>query len=295
MAWIESHQSLSRHRKTLRVVALLKADRHKVLGHLHQLWWWGLDNASTDGTLGHVTAEEIALGAEWPVTQADRFVDALLEAGGADEPGFLERLADGRYVLHDWHAYAGKLNERRDRERERSRSRRGKEATRPPDDRGPTDGPPRNGQRSNRRTTAGTGPNLTGPDRKETDVSAEPAFQTADLVEGRTDADDALEVFDYYKARVQPLAREFPRKKIAMRLRRYSAEELRRGIDNFASDAWWMENCASRGAGWFFDSDARAEQFLLLTPRPRVVSIDVGTTARRSSLDERMRRGVAHV
>ena len=54
MAWIESHQSLSRHRKTLAVVAELKVDRHKLIGHLHELWWWALDNATAEGALGQI-------------------------------------------------------------------------------------------------------------------------------------------------------------------------------------------------------------------------------------------------
>lgn len=50
MAWIESHQTLSRHRKTLRAAALLHVDRHKMIGHLHELWWWALDNVPGWGT-----------------------------------------------------------------------------------------------------------------------------------------------------------------------------------------------------------------------------------------------------
>jgi hypothetical protein len=75
-------------------------------------------------------------------------------------------------------------------------------------------------------------------------------------------------VFDYYKARVQPRARQFPRKKIGARLKRFSADELRLGIDHFAAHPWWMSHNAQRGAEWFFESDARAEQFLLMEPEP---------------------------
>ena len=112
MAWIESHQSLSRHRKTLEAVALLHVDRHKFIGHLHELWWWGLDNANTDGQLGQVPSRTLANAAGWPIKDADRFTEVLVIAG------FIEQGDDG-YVLHDWFDYAGKLNEQRARNRAR--------------------------------------------------------------------------------------------------------------------------------------------------------------------------------
>src|SRR5688572_14999791 len=121
MAWIESHQSLSRHRKTLRAAALLKLDRHKLLGHLHELWWWALDNTPPDGYLGALSYEEIAQGADWPTKDAERFVRALLAAGFLDAD---DHEAETNLRLHDWYDYAGKLNDRRDKERERSRQRR---------------------------------------------------------------------------------------------------------------------------------------------------------------------------
>ncbi len=80
--------------------------------------------------------------------------------------------------------------------------------------------------------------------------------------------DDRIDqVYQHFKARVQPRSRLCPRKKIAARLKRFSADELREGIDHFADDPWWMENNASRGAEWFFESDSRSEQFLLMRPR----------------------------
>ena len=118
MSWIESHQSLSRHKKTLRAAGLLKVDRHLLIGHLHELWWWALDNADTDGSLDLITAEEIAAAAEWPVKRADEFVQALVTAG------FIEDKTGESMRLHNWYRYAGKLNDRRMAERERSKNRR---------------------------------------------------------------------------------------------------------------------------------------------------------------------------
>ena len=107
MAWIESHQSLRKHPKTLSAVTTLKVDRHKFIGHLQCLWWWGLDVADLEGTLpASTTAPVIADGAEWPMAKADVFVAALLSSG------FLEE-KNGRFVLHDWWVYAGKYNAKR--------------------------------------------------------------------------------------------------------------------------------------------------------------------------------------
>lgn len=117
MAWIESHQSLLRHKKTNRLVALLDVDRFKLIGHLHALWWWALDNVPADGDLGDLSNAEIALAAEWP-GPADDWVTAL------EESGFIDTTPDGRF-LHDWYDYAGRLIEDRSRKRRANSERQG--------------------------------------------------------------------------------------------------------------------------------------------------------------------------
>ena len=159
MAWVESHQTLLGHRKTLRLAALLKSDRFKVIGHLHALWWWALDNADMFGHLGDVTDEEIAQAAGWEIRRAGPFVAALVAAG------FIEITDEGR-SLHDWWDYAGELAEQRERERVRGRARRdaakstrtsnGRALGHPPDR-------PADVQRTDQRTSAGTVPNPTVP------------------------------------------------------------------------------------------------------------------------------------
>lgn len=101
--WIESHQSLLRHRKTNQAVRLLGCDRFKLIGHLHALWWWALDNAPSGQALADY---EIVDGAEWD-GNPKHFVESLSAAG------FIESLPDGDYLIHDWHTYAGKLIDRR--------------------------------------------------------------------------------------------------------------------------------------------------------------------------------------
>lgn len=114
MSWIESHQSMLRHRKTTRAAQLLRMDRYKFIGHMHALWWWGLDNAGPEGQLPGVTADEITEAAGIKVTQTTAFVGAL------EDVGFLEITENG-YVLHDWWDYAGKLAQKREADREKNR------------------------------------------------------------------------------------------------------------------------------------------------------------------------------
>jgi hypothetical protein len=106
---------------------------------------------------------------------------------------------------------------------------------------------------------------------------------------------DERVVFDYYREKVQPAAKLCPTEKIRTRLKTFSVAELKRGVDNFAADAWWMENNGARGAAWFFHSDVRSEQFLNLTPRastPRKPTSN-GTSPSRRVISEEARRAAA--
>lgn len=119
MSWIESHQSLSRHRKTIRAAKILGCDRHKLIGHLHELWWWALDNAEPNGALPNIGPEDLSEAAGY---RKPGFTAALIDAGFVDES------EDGSLSLHNWYDYAGKLNDRRAAARasnaERQRRRR---------------------------------------------------------------------------------------------------------------------------------------------------------------------------
>jgi DNA-binding Lrp family transcriptional regulator len=106
---------------------------------------------------------------------------------------------------------------------------------------------------------------------------------------------DERVVFDYYRERVQPSARLCPTDKIRTRLKTFTVDELKRGIDHFADDAWWMENNGTRGAAWFFHSDARSEQFLNLKPRTALPSKPArgGSDPPRRKISEAARRAAA--
>lgn len=114
MAWIEVHQSLPTHRKTLAVAAALDIAPIHVVGHLVAFWLWSLDNAP-DGRMND-SARTIAFAAQWTGNASD-LVDALVDAG------FLERTEDG-YAIHNWWQYAGRLIDRRERNTERMRAAR---------------------------------------------------------------------------------------------------------------------------------------------------------------------------
>lgn len=92
MAWIESHQQIERHPKTLRLMSLAKIDSNSAVGLLHRFWWWCLDYAQ-DGDLSKYKIEEI-----------DQFIGpdatkALICAGWIDSEPYLR--------VHDWWDWSG--------------------------------------------------------------------------------------------------------------------------------------------------------------------------------------------
>jgi hypothetical protein len=252
MAWIELHQSLPTHRKTLALADALNIEPVQAVGHLACLWLWAVDN-TPNGRLDGVTERTIARAAQWK-----RDSGALLEA--LTDAGFLD--AAPQLLIHDWHDYAGRLVERRSVERERSRQRRST-SKRPAVDRATTS----SNAAADQQTTDGTVPYPTVP-------------------VPRTPPDPRIRaVYVHYKAQVQPRSRSCPDKKIAARLKHLSADDLILGIDHFAADSWEMENNASRGAEWFFEKDSRSEHFLLMTPRPKATTPNGRAEPKRRIVD----------
>ncbi len=169
MAWIESHQELGAHPKTRKLARVLGISRPAVVGHLQFLWWWAMDYAQ-DGSLSRFDALDIALGAEWD-EDAETFVQALTSCGFLSEK-------DDHLVIHDWHDYAGKLIERREKDAARKRGDR-----RPPDNTPQESAKtePSNGTPTDvHRTAHVTVPNRTQPNPTEppTGVTTAPSAQT---------------------------------------------------------------------------------------------------------------------
>jgi len=101
MAWIELHQSLPTHRKTLILADLLDIVPVTAMGRIVALWLWALDNAP-DGELGAIPVRTLGQAVGW-TDDPDVLVNALIKAG------FLDRIGDDRLVIHDWYDYTGKL------------------------------------------------------------------------------------------------------------------------------------------------------------------------------------------
>ena len=83
MSWIESHQSLAYHPKTLKAARLLKVEKATIIGYLHQLWWWALDFAE-EGNLKRFDPADIAQAASYPGDPLT-FIDSLVSAGFLDQ------------------------------------------------------------------------------------------------------------------------------------------------------------------------------------------------------------------
>jgi len=115
MAWIELHQSVWTHRKTLLLADALDLNETHAAAHILRLWTWALDNAP-HGRLTGMTARVLARGADW-AGDPGSFLEALVEAGWIDREG-------SELCLHDWDAYVGKLTQRREANAERMRQAR---------------------------------------------------------------------------------------------------------------------------------------------------------------------------
>lgn len=120
MAWIELHQSLWTHRKTLILAALIKIDETYAAAHLSRLWTWSLDNAP-EGDLTGLPHTVIAYGAGYK-GDATAFVSALVQAGWLDHD-------ENKLVIHDWHDYAGRLVEKKIANKQRMKKAREKRTT----------------------------------------------------------------------------------------------------------------------------------------------------------------------
>jgi hypothetical protein len=148
MAWLELHQSLPTHRKTLAMADALDTQPAHIVGHIACLWLWALDNAQ-DGVL-HVSPRMVARAAQWE-GDPQAFMDALLAAGFLDADGY----------IHDWDEYAGRLIEIRRRSVTRAKSWREQHGTANV----PSISSASNAHDTHNKRVANRGPDLTGPNQ----------------------------------------------------------------------------------------------------------------------------------
>lgn len=99
MAWIESHTTLIRHKKTIFTAQSLKIPAVYVVGHLHVLWHSALE-MSEDGDLSGMTPQMIADLSGYR-GDAEMFVRCLIDNRWLDQIG-------DKLLIHDWLDYAGK-------------------------------------------------------------------------------------------------------------------------------------------------------------------------------------------
>ncbi len=121
MAWIEVHQSLPGHRKTLQGAYALKIGAAQMTGHMVHLWLWALDSAP-DGALPPERGV-IAHAAGW-TKDPDSFIDTLVRVG------FLDEADGGALHVHNWDDYVGRLIAKRVANVERMRRARAANDTR---------------------------------------------------------------------------------------------------------------------------------------------------------------------
>lgn len=116
MAWLESHQNIWRHPKTMKLARILGATIPTAVGHLHGLWYWCMDYAP-DGVISDFDAEDVALAAMWEGEPQD-FISALIKTRFVDDE-------NGVLRIHNWSEYTGKLLEKQAKDRERKRTASG--------------------------------------------------------------------------------------------------------------------------------------------------------------------------
>lgn len=166
MAWLELHQSVRDHRKTVALADSLDMPEPHVVGHLTYLWLWAIDNAP-EGVLPR-SARMIARAAWW-TGDADQLVEALLEVGFIDE-------TDDEYRIHDWDAYAGKLIGQRKAHAERQKKYRGQPDTAHAEHVPSTSAPHAEPQNSTEQyTTEPTEQNRTEPGQSRLRATGEPS------------------------------------------------------------------------------------------------------------------------
>lgn len=103
--WIEFHDSVSEHEKTIALAQELGITRYAAGGLLAFLWSWAVTHAEMDGSIEDYTHIAISKRCHWDGEPA-MLIAAL------QKTGFLDGMK-----IHNWARYAGKLIERRKKDR----------------------------------------------------------------------------------------------------------------------------------------------------------------------------------
>lgn len=100
MAWIESHQGLERHPKTLKLSSLMSWDIDQTIGKLLRLWWWCLDYAP-DGNITRHSPDIVARAISLDPEVGEKLLSSLYESEFLDKT-----TTPGQLLVHDWLDYS---------------------------------------------------------------------------------------------------------------------------------------------------------------------------------------------
>jgi len=112
--WIKSDERLANHPKVDLLATTLDIHPAQALGHLHYIWYFGL-NYADDGDLTRYR-RNLSKAAKYDGDN-DEFVTALIDTGWLDENG-------KNLHIHDWLDYHGALLDQREKDRDRKRKER---------------------------------------------------------------------------------------------------------------------------------------------------------------------------
>jgi hypothetical protein len=116
MAWIELHQDVCTHRKTIALADVLDLPEYAAVGLVSCLWLWAVDNADTNTGAIPVTARQLARAIRFD-GDPQKLAEALISAG------FLA-VIEGGFTIPNWDRYIGKLLDQRAANAERQRRHR---------------------------------------------------------------------------------------------------------------------------------------------------------------------------
>ena len=115
---------LPRHTKLYKLARQLKIKRREALAYLVQLWSFVLQYYP-DGEI-FASPDEIAFGVELDeAIEPETFVQALCDCALPKE-GFLKKVEEGHYTVHDWLEFSGNLEYTKAKNREKLRAWREK-------------------------------------------------------------------------------------------------------------------------------------------------------------------------
>lgn len=100
MPWIESHQELERHPKTLDLMNQMGWDLDVTIGKLHRFWWWCVDYAE-DGDLRKHNDNRLSAAVGVSPSASKQFMAAMVQSGWIDREPY--------FRVHDWWHYFGEF------------------------------------------------------------------------------------------------------------------------------------------------------------------------------------------